>query len=105
MLMSVRSRDGSATFGSKPHLNLEREKFISIVSVHGRRRVSPKLTDEMLYLVMSDPHTAMVMVAMGLCAWLPWKNIDLIPKGCGHILGSLPIVMIIRLPRVASGCR
>lgn len=63
------------------------------------------VTDKMLYLVMSEPHTAMVMVAMGLCAWLPWKNIDLILKGYGHILGSLPIVMIIGLPRVTSKCR
>lgn len=74
------------------------------MTVHGERCVSPKLTDKML-LVMSEPHAAVVMVAMGLCAWLPWKNIDLILKGCGHILGSLPIVMIIRLPWVTSEWR
>lgn len=72
------------------------------MTVHGGHRISPKLTNKLLYLVMSEPHTAMVMVAMGLCAWLPWKNIDLILKGCSHILGSLPIVMIIRLPWVTQ---
>lgn len=78
------------------------------MTVHGGCCFSSKLTDKMLGLSvngMSEPHTAMVLVAMGLCAWLPWKHIDLILKGCGHILGSLPIVMIIRLPWVTSECR
>lgn len=67
---------------------------ISIVSARGGRNVSPKLTVRMLYLCRK--HIRYGNGCYGLCAWLPGKNIDLVLKGCGHILGSLPIVMIIR---------
>lgn len=59
----------------------------------------------MVFVVLSKLHTSNSVVGngcYGLRAWLLRQNIDLILQGCGHILGSSPIVMIIRHPRVAN---
>lgn len=67
------------------------------------RCISPKLPDRMLTYVRTAYRYG--NGCYGLCAWLPWKNIDLVLKGCGHILDTLPIVMIIRPLWVTSEWR
>lgn len=98
---SVSDEDGCVRSGTKLCFNLCKNLLLDRDSVWGTLRVSKVSPGNALLSYIRNAYRH-GNGCYGLCAWLPWKNIDLILKGCSHILGSLPIVMIIRLPWVTS---